>query len=494
MTVSMQDTTLDPSAAVSPNIFDVLCNSTLIAPILLANLLSADLWLLSEKIRSKYSPSKGTLETAPALIPAVAVGEEGLSRVLSEIQRQVDRGFKHVHPNEIADIYGYLDIQTERRRLGHEQLNNTLGKIQQALEDRSGLGEQQTALTTLILNDISHERFPAYIYQNYDLVHAHRKFRGHGSRAPDGLTSCLDETTVFIALVLALNSDAVSGIAILSSQTHYSAFGYGPNNEPWWFYGKNRLYSKKQWRLMVDENFNGNAQRCFDALFADFNKITTAAGAFEFDTGQCSIAVADLQQYLERIDDFFGTRPQQLVQGLSHPRQPAAESPFNTILRQTLSIQARADVEQLVEQLPDPLRNSVRYAYRAWDVPDRTPYLQAARRNPLTIKLASQLEDFSAALLRLQDIKRIDSIFNDRERVALPDETLRLESGTDRDKALLLHVLLEHIAQRHKQNPNFVTSAYGLENSWVFYQNTCYQLSDLKSVTAPLPSAVLFSL
>ena len=494
MTVSMQDTTLDPSAAVSPNIFDVLCNSTLIAPILLANLLSADLWLLSEKIRSKYSPSKGTLETAPALIPAVAVGEEGLSRVLSEIQRQVDRGFKHVHPNEIADIYGYLDIQTERRRLGHEQLNNTLGKIQQALEDRAALGEQQTALTTLILNDISHERFPAYIYQNYDLVHAHRKFRGHGSRAPDGLTSCLDETTVFIALVLALNPDAVSGIAILSSQTHYSAFGYGPNNEPWWFYGKNRLYSKKQWRLMVDENFNGNAQRCFDALFADFNKITTAAGAFEFDTGQCSIAVADLQQYLERIDDFFGTRPQQLVQGLSHPRQPAAESPFNTILRQTLSIQARADVEQLVEQLPDPLRNSVRYAYRAWDVPDRTPYLQAARRNPLTIKLASQLEDVSAALLRLQDIKRIDSIFNDRERVALPDETLRLESGTDRDKALLLHVLLEHIAKRHKQNPNFVTSAYGLENSWVFYQNTCYQLSDLKSVTAPLPSAVLFSL
>jgi hypothetical protein len=164
-----------------------LCNSTLIAPIPLANLLSADLWLLSEKIRSKYSPSKGTLETAPALIPAVAVGEEGLSRVLSEIQRQVDRGFKHVHPNEIADIYGYLDIQTERRRLGHEQVNDTLGKIQRALEDRAALGEQQNALTTLILNDISHERFPAYIYQNYDLVHAHRKFRGHGSRAPDGL-------------------------------------------------------------------------------------------------------------------------------------------------------------------------------------------------------------------------------------------------------------------------------------------------------------------
>ena len=494
MTVKSQDTTLDPSAAVSPNIFDVLCNSTLIAPILLANLLSPDLWLLSEKIRSKYSPIQGDLEPASTPTPAIAISDDGLSKALREIQRQIDRGFKHVHPNEIAEIYGYLDIQTERNRLGDVQLTKTLDNIQQAFKDRAALGEQQAALTILILNDLSHERFPAYIYQNYDLVHAHRKFRGHGSRAPDGLTSCLDETTIFIALVLALNPDDVSGIAVLSSQTHYSAFGYGPNGEPWWFYGKNRLYSKVQWRLMVNENFGGNAQRCFDALFADFNKMTTASGTFEFDTGQCSITVANLQQYLEPIDDFFGVRLRQVAQGLSHPQQAATESPFSAILRQTLSIQSRADVEQLVERLPGPLFNSVRYAYRAWDVPDRTPYLHAARRNPLTIKLASQLEDVSAALLRVQDIKKIESIFNDRERVALPDETLRLESGTDRDKALLLHVLLEHIAQRDIQNSALVKSAYGLENSWVFYQNTCYQMSDLRPVTTPLSSTVIFSL
>lgn len=494
MNVRSQDTTLDPSAAVSPNIFDVLCNSTLITPILLANLLSSNLWLLSEKIRSKYSPSQGALEPAPTPIPAIAIRDDGLSKTLREIQRQIDRGFKHVHPNEIAEIYGYLDIQTERRRLGDEQLNTTLDKLQQAFKERAALGEQQATLTNVILNDSSHERFPAYIYQNYDLVHAHRKFRGHGSRAPDGLTSCLDETTIFVALVLALNPDEVSGIAILSSQTHYSAFGYGPDNEPWWFYGKNRLYSKKQWRLMVDENFGGDAQRCFDALFADFNKITTAAGAFEFDTGQCSIEVADLQQYLEQVNDFFGMRLRQVARALSHPRQAAAESPFNAILRQTLSIQSRTDVEKLVEQLADPLLNSVRYAFRAWDVPDRTPYLHAARRNPLAIKLASQLEDVSVALLQLQKITKSESIFNDRERVALPDETLRLESGTDRDKALLLHVLLEHIAQRDKQTPALVKSAYGLENSWVFYQDACYQMNDLRSVTAPHPSVVIFSL
>jgi len=54
--------------------------------------------------------------------------------------------------------------------------------------------------------------------------------------------------------------------------------------------------------------------------------------------------------------------------------------------------------------------------------------------------------------------------------------------------------LLEHIAQRDKQTPGLVKSAYGLENSWVFYQDACYQMSELRSVMAPHPSVVIFSL
>jgi len=59
MTIMPDVVTLDFSASVSPNIFDVLCNSNLIAPLLLANLLSPERWILSEKIYSKYSHSAG---------------------------------------------------------------------------------------------------------------------------------------------------------------------------------------------------------------------------------------------------------------------------------------------------------------------------------------------------------------------------------------------------------------------------------------------------
>ena len=38
-----------------------------------------------------------------------------------------------------------------------------------------------------------------------------------------------------------------------------------------------------------------------------------------------------------------------------------------------------------------------------------------------------------------------ESIFDDRDRIALPDETMRYRTGSDRDKALLLHVLLDRM-------------------------------------------------
>jgi hypothetical protein len=147
-----------------------------------------------------------------------------------------------------------------------------------------------------------------------------------------------------------------------------------------------------------------------------------------------------------------------------------------------------------MRQLHEPWLSSVSYAFRSWNVLDRTPYLEAARRNPLTIKLASQLVDASAAFLRVQNIKKVESIFGDRDRVALPDETLRLDSGTDRDKALLLHVLLEHLSQRQSSPPPAVNSAYGLDNSWVLYQDSCYQLSDMNLVVKPPSSEILFLL
>lgn len=182
-----QEINHDFSAYVSPNIFDVLCNSELIAPLLLANLLSPELWKLSEKIYSKYSTiSEFDKNEYASSIESLI--DEGVPRVIREIQRQLDRDFKHLHPNEIAEIYGYLDIKLDKNRLGSGLLNPIIKDIQQVFNKRICLGGQQSVAMKELLEDIDHERFPAYIYQTYDLVHAHRKFSVHGSRAPNGLT------------------------------------------------------------------------------------------------------------------------------------------------------------------------------------------------------------------------------------------------------------------------------------------------------------------
>ena len=41
-----------------------------------------------------------------------------------------------------------------------------------------------------------------------------------------------------------------------------------------------------------------------------------------------------------------------------------------------------------------------------------------------------------------------ESIFEDPDRIAMLDETIRFDTGSDRDKALLLHVLIERVVAR----------------------------------------------
>ena len=83
------------------------------------------------------------------------------------------------------------------------------------------------------------------------------------------------------------------------------------------------------------------------------------------------------------------------------------------------------------------------YTDRTLDVPDLSVYLQAARYSSQIRSLLPQVKTTDDAMRSVAAIAGSDSIFEDPERIAMPDETARFATGTSRDKALLLHVLLE---------------------------------------------------
>jgi hypothetical protein len=83
------------------------------------------------------------------------------------------------------------------------------------------------------------------------------------------------------------------------------------------------------------------------------------------------------------------------------------------------------------------------YCFRTLDLPDLRVYLRAARRGARIADLSARIATVDDAVRSVAAIAGSESIFEDPDRIAMPDETARLGTGTARDKALLLHVLLE---------------------------------------------------
>jgi hypothetical protein len=111
----------------------------------------------------------------------------------------------------------------------------------------------------------------------------------------------------------------------------------------------------------------------------------------------------------------------------------------------------------------------------------------------MTIGAARTLSSPQEAIALVGTITGSRSIFDDRDRIAMPDETLRLRTGTDRDKALLLHVLLEE-QTRVQQRDAQVTSIYADDDSMVGYGGRWWSMMRFETCDEPPPARVRFRL
>lgn len=445
------------SVAVAPDLFDVLFDSELIATLCMSDLLSAGLWTQVSKIRAE-------LDSHP-LDDSISLAD--IPPVISAVQKYINKRFTHLHPTDVAAIYGLTDLNVESVRF-------PAGRFEQVLQDLTNFfhwfSAQREPLGSVGLQTLSWlqgKAFPAYFYLNVDLINAHKNLTGHSIKTPNGLTSCLDEAALFIAMALVLpKAGEIRALMVMSSVSHYSAFGYSETGQRWWFNGKNQLYSQSDWKKRVVEHFNGDAQACFDSLFSNFSKITTVSGAFDFESGESSIPGIYLDEYLREMQAFFGVKLRQMQQALEIKREPGAESKQAAFLRDLIGLPSRQALYDRLVQSEDMWALKVFYSYRSLAVADKWPYLLNARRNPQAKTVAESSSSVDTLLEAVRGLPGVQSVFQDRDRIAMPDETLRLKTGTDRDKGLLLHVLLEHYFAAHGQN-GCVESVYTTANTYV---------------------------
>ncbi|MCX5515514.1 hypothetical protein C3941_07320 [Kaistia algarum] len=438
---------------VAPNIFDAYADPNLLLYLVASNLLSPATWDLSDKIQKRAAEAVGT-------------GEPSSRSLVGEIQKILDRNFQHLHVAQVAELYGEIDIAQERTRLGDESVDAALRQILRTFEARIRTGDIPPEALQPAIDRMTGGRFPAYIYGNIDLVRANRRLTGKSHASVRGVTSCVDETAIFAALAMTMPQGSVAHIVALSSPSHTSAFGWNANGEPWWFYGKNRLYFPQDWRNWVTQARSGDAQQAFDRLHEDMNRIIAVAGTFDLESGETNLPDDQLEEIVARIDAFFGVRLRQVEFALSRPRIRRPEDPLARYLRALLGAASLESVQRMLDDDDSEASQGVLYAFRSTLVKDLRPYLAVARQQPNSRRLAGTLSAVEDAIDVIRSIDDAASIFGSRNRIAMPDETLRFRSGTDRDKALLLHVVAEHIGAR-TGSPGPVTTLFGESKSFV---------------------------
>lgn len=470
--------------AIAPNIFDGFADTQLLLPLVLGNLLSKKLWDLNARIQAKIAIDESQASANEDPLNEDPKNEDPL-QFIRAIQKQLDRQFKHLHPNEVAEIYGEINLSDESRRLGKSSVDRALATIEANFVQRINEGSVPREALEPLLARMHLGYFPAFFYGNIDVVLANRALLGRKSSAPMGVTSCLDEVAIFASLAMTMPGGSIANVIALTSASHYTAFGWTPKGEPWWLYGKNKLYSRHDWSVLVSQQFKGNAQHAFDFYFKDIECVVCVTGTFNFDSGRTSISHEHWVEILEYMDIFFGVRLNQITRAVLKPLIRQDASPFAPIFRVLLGAHSLDLTRQDLLAQQDPCVLDVLYSYRSLALKDLFPYLRVARHQPLCQALGHSLNCLQDALDIVINIEGCDSIFNDRNRIAMPDETLRLKTGSDRDKALLLHILLEHLFASTSVKAQ-VETILTCDDTFVCAESFCFSLTAFCHTDRPI--------
>ena len=163
-----EDEIHDLSLVVRPTLFDAVKRPETLIAMVLANLMSPALWQFCDNIRHRLKAQNPDSENTETVM-------------IREIQRYVNKHLFHLAPLDLENIWGLLDLDEERRRVGPETVDYAVNSILRNFERRvtQGILTDRQRVAPLV----EQGKFPEYEYSNIDVILAHGPHLGR-QRSP----------------------------------------------------------------------------------------------------------------------------------------------------------------------------------------------------------------------------------------------------------------------------------------------------------------------
>lgn len=364
-----------------------------------------------------------------------AVSDNGILYSPKSRLNQIQRFFHHYTftniPGEPAgDPWGLFRFDDEECRLGAEFVRTI--RAEYDLTFRRLLAENPDSQFGQIINEPYYKEgyFPRLKNETIEVMNAFARKNDEGKSSG----KCIGLGMLWVAALAVWGRFPLDRIVITANRAHMFVYldvedGHLLNNTKW--FSTTRI--------------NNRSDLSEFARFVASNSETTffynpSLGMCHCSSGTSQIPHHNIRKIYKGLSDFVSNP-------IKHPDADQIEyietdhaipDPlgFDSVERY------QAEIKRLAAEFPDSFFLYALYAFRTLDVPDVGVYLTAAMRDYNTKQLAKAIHDPEDALAIVNQIKGSISIFADRERIAMPDETLYFNTGTDRDKALLLYTLL----------------------------------------------------
>lgn len=408
------------SSAVSLTVLEIdFYPNKLIPAFLLANLMSPALW--AWRAEKKAGSDEGILYSP--------------KNRLNQIQRFFHRyTFTNIEGEPGGDAWGLLNFAQEEKRFGSRFVQNIRTEYDATF--RRLLSENPESQFGQIINEDYYKKgfFPRLKNETLEVMNAFALINEEGKHSG----KCIGLGMLWAAALVVWGRFPLDHIVITGNRAHMFVFldiedGHLLNNTKW--FSSTRINNKSE--------------------LSEFARVVASSTETTFfynpSLGMCHCTSKTSQIPHHQVKNIYANISEFVSNPLKHPNpdhiqyvEPTHAIPDTLGYDSAESYQAA--IKSLAVQYPDSIYEFALYAFRSLSVAHPQAYIRAAFREYQTKRLAQNIKSLNDALKTVAGIAGRDSIFNSRERIAMPDETLIFGTGNDRDRALLLYTLLQNSA------------------------------------------------